>query len=134
MTGQYNGRLTIAIIDDNDDSRFIFRTFLEDRYEVIEFGDGLQAIEGMRGSLPDVVFLDISLPGVDGVEVLQRIRDDETLRKLKVIAFTAHSMMGDRERFLNHGFDAYLSKPINLRLINEIIEGVSGRPAAGASA
>jgi CheY-like chemotaxis protein len=129
-----NTRLRIAVVDDNNDSRFIFRTFLEDRYDVIEFADGQQAISGMKQSPPDIVFLDISLPGIDGLEILRRIRADETLRRLRVIAFTAHSMLGDRERFLNVGFDGYLSKPINLNLILELIEGTSRRPAAGASA
>lgn len=129
-----NKRSKIVIIDDNDDSRFIFRAFLEDRYEVIEFGDGQEAIANMKQSSPDIVFLDISLPVVDGIEILRRIREDETLRHLRVIAFTAHSMLGDRERFVNLGFDGYLSKPINLDLIVQIVEGTSRRTAASAGA
>ena len=126
-------RLRIAIIDDNDDNRLVFRTFLEDRHDVTEFADGEQAIIGMKQSLPDIVFLDISLPGVDGIETLRRIREDDTLRTLQVIAFTAHAMLGDRERFLKLGFDGYLSKPINLRIITQIVEGAR-LPASGASA
>jgi len=135
MTPQsQNKRSKIVIIDDNDDSRFIFRAFVEDRYEVIEFSDGQEAIAGMKQSPPDIVFLDISLPVFDGIEILRRIREDEALRHLRVIAFTAHSMMGDRERFLNLGFDGYLSKPINLDLMVQIVEGTSRRPAASAGA
>jgi CheY-like chemotaxis protein len=58
-----------------------------------------------------VIFLDISLPDLDGVEVLRRIRADESLRELPVVALTAHAMMGDGKRFLDVGFDDYLNKP-----------------------
>ena len=105
-------RRTIAIIDDNDDNRFIFRTYLEDRHDVVEFSDGQQAIPGIRECKPDLIFLDISLPGLDGVEILRRIRADDGLRQLPVVALTAHAMMGDEQRFLALGFDHYLSKPI----------------------
>jgi CheY-like chemotaxis protein len=73
-------RRTIAIIDDNDDNRFIFRTYLEDRHDVVEFSDGKQAITGIKECKPDLIFLDISLPDLDGVEILRRIRADDSLR------------------------------------------------------
>jgi CheY-like chemotaxis protein len=61
---------------------------------------------------PDLVLLDISLPGMDGNEILARIRADEGLRRLPVIALTAHAMAGDREKYLTAGFDDYITKPI----------------------
>jgi CheY-like chemotaxis protein len=122
--------IKIAIIDDNADSRFIFRTYLEGTYDVIEFPNGDDAIMGMKTSPPDLAFLDISLPGVDGFEILRRIRSDERLHGLPVFALTAHAMSGDRERFLKFGFDGYLSKPIlDLKTLTSIIEAAAPRSA-----
>src|SRR5262245_735253 len=94
-------RRVIAIIDDNEDNRFVFRTYFEDHYRVLEFSDGPEALVSMKSEPPDIIFLDISLPGIDGIEVLQYIRQDDRLCHLPVVAVTAHAMFGDRERFLN---------------------------------
>ena len=102
----------IAVVDDNADNRLIIRTILEDQYEIIEFSSGMEAIEGFRENKPDVVILDISLPEMDGTEILRRIRDDSDLHDLPVIALTAHAMVGDREKFLAAGFNDYVAKPI----------------------
>jgi CheY-like chemotaxis protein len=71
---------------------------------------------------PDLVLLDISLPDMDGTEILQRIRADATLSSLPVIALTAHAMTGDREKYLAAGFDDYITKPIvdETQLFNSI--------------
>jgi CheY-like chemotaxis protein len=103
---------TIAVVDDNADNRLIIRTILEDQYQVIEFSSGLEAIAGFKKTRPDVVILDISLPEMDGTEILRRIRDDKELHDLPVIALTAHAMVGDREKYLAAGFNDYVAKPI----------------------
>jgi CheY-like chemotaxis protein len=64
----------VAVVDDNADNRLIIRTILEDQYEILEFSSGIEAIQGFRKSKPDVVILDISLPEMDGTEILRRIR------------------------------------------------------------
>ena len=102
----------VAVVDDNADNRLIIRTILEDQYEIIEFSSGIEAIEGFRNNKPDVVILDISLPEMDGTEILRRIRDDSQLNDLPVIALTAHAMVGDREKYLAAGFNDYVAKPI----------------------
>jgi len=102
----------IAVVDDNADNRLIIRTILEDQYEIIEFASGIEAIEGFRENKPDVVILDISLPEMDGTEILRRIREDTELHDLPVIALTAHAMVGDREKYLAAGFNDYVAKPI----------------------
>jgi len=102
----------VAVVDDNSDNRLIIRTILEDQYEIIEFSSGLEAIEGFRKNRPAIVILDISLPEMDGTEILRRIRDDAELYDLPVIALTAHAMVGDREKYLNAGFNDYVAKPI----------------------
>jgi CheY-like chemotaxis protein len=102
----------IAVVDDNADNRLIIRTILEDQYEILEYSSGIEAIEGFRKSKPDVVILDISLPEMDGTEILRRLRDDSDLHSLPVIALTAHAMVGDREKYLAAGFNDYVAKPI----------------------
>jgi CheY-like chemotaxis protein len=102
----------IAVVDDNADNRLIIRTILEDQYDIIEYSSGIEAIEGFKKSKPDVVILDISLPEMDGTEILRRIRDDSDLHDLAVIALTAHAMVGDREKYLAAGFNDYVAKPI----------------------
>ena len=102
----------IAVVDDNADNRLIIRTILEDQYDIVEYSSGIEAIEGFRKSRPDVVILDISLPEMDGTEILRRIRDDSDLHDLPVIALTAHAMVGDREKYLSAGFNDYVAKPI----------------------
>ena len=103
---------TVAVVDDNSDNRLIIRTILEDQYEIEEFAAGTEAIQSFRQKRPDVVILDISLPEMDGTEILRLIRNDPRLRDLPVIALTAHAMVGDREKYLNAGFDDYVAKPI----------------------
>ncbi len=102
----------VAVVDDNADNRLIVRTILEDQYEIVEFSSGPEAIEGFRKTRPDVVILDISLPEMDGTEILRRIREDPDLHDLPVVALTAHAMVGDREKYLAAGFNDYVAKPI----------------------
>jgi len=102
----------VAVVDDNSDNRLIIRTILEDQYEIIEFSSGLEALEGFKHNPPEVVILDISLPEMDGTEILRRLRLDHDLQHLPVIALTAHAMVGDREKYLTAGFNDYVAKPI----------------------
>jgi CheY-like chemotaxis protein len=102
----------IAVVEDNPDNRLLVRVMLEDRYELDEYESGPDALAGLRRVLPHLVLLDISLPGMDGTEILRHIRADDALRALPVIALTAHAMAGDREKYLGLGFDDYVTKPI----------------------
>lgn len=102
----------IALVEDNADNRMLVNAILEDRYQVEEYESGAEALAGLESDPPDLVLLDISLPAMDGTEVLRRMRADERLRTLPVIALTAHAMTGDREKYLGMGFDAYVTKPI----------------------
>jgi putative two-component system response regulator len=103
---------TIAVVEDNPDNRLLVRVILEPHYTVVDYESGLAALEGLHANKPDLVLLDVSLPEMDGTEVLQRIRVDDRLRDLPVIALTAHAMAGDREKYLAAGFDEYVPKPI----------------------
>ena len=105
-------RRRIAIVEDNPDNRLLLSALLGDDHDLDEYEDGPDALAGLPGTLPDLILLDISLPGMEGPEVLRRLRADPALRKIPVIALTAHAMSGDRERFLADGFDDYVTKPI----------------------
>ncbi len=102
----------IAVIEDNPDNRLLVSALLEDQYEIMEYEDGVSALAELGGNLPDLILLDISLPGMDGSEVLRHMRADEKLKGLPVIALTAHAGSADRERFISEGFDDYVTKPI----------------------
>jgi CheY-like chemotaxis protein len=102
----------IAVVEDNADNRLLVQAILDGRYALAEFASGPAALAGLLAEPPDLVLLDISLPEMDGTEVLRRIRLDSRLQRLPVIALTAHAMAGDRERYLAAGFDDYVTKPI----------------------
>ena len=103
---------TVAVVEDNADNRLLLQAILDGLYDVVESENGVDALAGLATAPPDLVLLDISLPGMDGNEILARIRADEGLRRLPVIALTAHAMAGDREKYLAAGFDDYITKPI----------------------
>ena len=105
-------RHRLAVIEDNPDNRLLLQALLNDVYDIDEYEDGPSALTGMSAAAPALALLDISLPGMDGSEVLRRIRGTPGIDTLPVIALTAHAMSGDRERFLAEGFDGYVTKPI----------------------
>ena len=102
----------IAVVEDNADNRLLLRAILDERYEILEYETGRQALEGLDRLAPHLLLLDISLPGMDGIEILRRLRAHERLSRLPVIALTAHAIAGDREKYLSAGFDGYVTKPI----------------------
>jgi CheY-like chemotaxis protein len=122
----------IAVVEDNPDNRLLVQVILESQYQIDEYEDGFSALEGLRRQRPDLVLLDVSLPEMDGTEVLRRIRADDGLRDLPVIALTAHAMAGDREKFIGAGFDDYVTKPIvdETLLLAAIEKLINGRPTA----
>ena len=122
-------RHTIALVEDNPHNRLLVQAILDDRYEIVEYESGAEALEGVQASAPDLMLLDISLPEMDGTEVLRRMKEDPRLASIPVIALTAHAMAGDRERLLGEGFDDYVSKPIidDTVLIEAIERGLAAR-------
>ena len=102
----------IAVVDDNAVNRRLVKAMVKRLYELDEYEDGPTALAGIAQSPPELVLLDISLPGMDGVEVLRRIREEPRFAEIPVIAMTAHALVGDRERFLKEGFDDYIGKPM----------------------
>ena len=102
----------VAVIEDNPDNRMLVQALLEDRYDISEYESGVDAVARLGDDVPDLILLDISLPEMDGTEVLAWIRQQPSLKELPVIALTAHAMAGDREKYLAAGFNDYVTKPI----------------------
>jgi CheY-like chemotaxis protein len=102
----------IVVVDDNADSRLLVDAILGDDYAVRGHASGADALAAFAAQVPDLVLLDISLPGMSGVELLARMRADERLRPVPAIAFTAHAVDGARDAYLAAGFDGYVAKPI----------------------
>ncbi len=103
----------VLVVDDNEVSRELVREVLESlRVEVIEACNGQEALDKIQASMPDLVLLDLRMPSEDGFAVLRRIRRNPSLTCLRVLAFTAHAMRGDREKALDAGFDGYITKPV----------------------
>lgn len=100
-------------MEDSPDNRLLVHAILGEVYELVDYENGRDAVAGLLAAPPDLVLLDISLPLMDGNEVLAHLRaSEDPVARLPVIALTAHAMTGDRERYLAAGFDDYVSKPI----------------------
>ena len=113
--------ITILVVEDNADSRRAACAILSDAHRVIEAADGQAGVEQARAHQPDIILMDIAMPVMDGIKALQAIRADEALRHIPVIAVTASAMRGDQETILAHGFDGYLSKPIDAALLKKLV-------------
>jgi len=111
----------ILIVDDNQDSRELAAKVLRAKgYGIVEAVDGEEALR-LAADEPQLILMDISIPKIDGYEVTRRLKSDQRLRSIPVIALTAHAMKGDREKALAAGCDGYIAKPINVReLINQL--------------
>jgi CheY-like chemotaxis protein len=118
-----DGAPRIAVIEDNADNRLLIDAILGDLHALEEYASGSDALAAMAIRPPDLVLLDVSLPGMDGLAVLARMRSHAALRAVPVVAVTAHAMIGDRERYLEAGFDGYVAKPIvDEQVLIEIVE------------
>ena len=116
----------ILIVEDNDTNRKLFRIALQKaEFEVLEATDGNEGVNSARESQPDIILMDIQLPGIDGVHAFQMLQKDPETSTIPVIAATSYAMKGDEERLLSLGFIRYLAKPISpdelIRVINEIL-------------
>lgn len=104
----------ILYVEDNFQNKRLVRKILAARgFEVLEADDGLTAVELATRERPDLILMDISLPGIDGVEATRRIKTYPETAAIPIVALTANAMRGDRERFLAAGCDDYLPKPIS---------------------
>jgi two-component system cell cycle response regulator DivK len=111
------------VVEDNQDSRELVIKVLKNRgYLIIEAIDGEDALQKLTMERPDLILMDISIPKIDGYEVTKRLKDQELLKDIPIIAMTAHAMKGDREKALQAGCDGYIPKPISVRELPDQIQ------------
>lgn len=116
----------ILIVEDVELNRDLIVQLLEDDYEIITAVDGASGIETAEHERPDLVLMDLSLPVLDGWEATRRIKALPGMKKLPVLALTAHAMPGDDEKAKAAGCDGYLTKPINEDLLFEKLASFLG--------
>lgn len=113
----------ILVVEDNERNMKLVRDVLQAKgYRTLEATSGARAMELAAAHLPELVLMDIQLPDLDGVETLRRLRASVLSASIPVLALTAQAMQGDRERFLAAGFDEYLSKPVNVAELVEVVQ------------
>ena len=121
----------ILVVEDNEKNMKLFRDVLRATgYRTLEASTGRQALMLAAAHGPALVLMDIRLPDMTGVEALSRLRMDERTARMPVLALTAQAMKGDRERFIEAGFDGYLSKPVDIdELLATVARHCGGRRA-----
>ena len=107
----------ILVVEDNELNMDLLVQLLEDEYEVLTAMDGAAGIELAKRECPDLILLDLSLPVIDGWEATRRLKANDDLKHIPVIALTAHAMMGDEEKARSCGCDDYLTKPLDEDLL-----------------
>jgi two-component system, cell cycle response regulator DivK len=118
----------VLIVEDNGKNMKLVRDVLQATgYSTLEATTGEEAVELALSHAPALVLMDVQLPGIDGLEALRRLRQDEQTASIPVLAVTAQAMSGDRERFLEAGFDGYLSKPIDVAELIQVVQEHCGR-------
>ncbi len=116
----------VLVVEDDPDNLFTLKSVLEKRFTVLSAMDGEEGLRMALEEVPDLILLDIALPQMSGFTVVEKLRDDENTRDIPVIAITALSMEGDRERILNAGCDDYISKPYEIETLMNTIDKWAG--------
>ena len=112
----------LLIVDDNDESIHTLKMLLRERYDVVVAHDGKEAVDLFMLEKPDLVLMDIQMPEVNGFFAFDEIRRKSTRTDIPIIAVTAHAMPDEREEIINHGFNDYISKPIDDELLFQILD------------
>ena len=118
--------MTVLYVEDNEVNRMLFENYIlvagDDQIRYFQAREGMEGLDIARRELPDLIFLDINLPGMSGFDILHEIRNDPVLRDIKVVAVSANAMEGDAEKGLKAGFDSYLPKPFRFEQLQDILQ------------
>jgi two-component system cell cycle response regulator DivK len=117
-----DNKATVLYVEDNTENRLLVRRVLQaEGYHVLEAGSAQQALEVVLTDPPDLILMDINLPGVDGYTLTSQLKSIPSLGRIPIIALTANVMKGDRERTLEAGCDGYIQKPIDVDTLHHQI-------------
>ena len=106
----------ILVVEDNDMNMQLVEFLLEEGgYDIVKATSGEEALAITREAAPDLILMDIHLPGMDGLSVVRAMKADTRTARVPILALTAHAMRGDKDRFLEAGCDGYISKPIDVK-------------------
>ena len=115
----------ILVVEDNDMNMQLVEFLLEEGgYDIVKAASGEEALAITRNGAqaPDLILMDIHLPGMDGLSVVREMKSDARTSRIPILALTAHAMRGDKDRFLEAGCDGYISKPIDVKTFISSIE------------
>jgi CheY-like chemotaxis protein len=116
---------TVLVVEDNDMNMQLVEYLLEEGgYNIVKACSGEEALSITREASvpPDLILMDIHLPGMDGLSVVREMKSDGRTHSIPILALTAHAMRGDKDRFLEAGCDGYISKPIDVKTFLSSIE------------
>jgi len=126
-------RPRVLVVDDNAlNIELVDFVLKAGGFAVDSAANALQALERIHHSRPDLILMDIQMPGIDGLDLTRRLKADPATAAIVVIAFTAYAMKGDEERMRAAGCDGYLSKPIDVASFAGTVRAHLAAPAAGA--
>jgi len=121
-------RVVILVVEDNPANRMLIEAVLQaDGYRVNTARTAPEALASIQADRPDLILMDIQLPGQDGLSLTRQLKSDPAQAGIPVVAMTAHAMTADRQRSLDAGCVGYIAKPFDTRLIGSQIEGFLGR-------
>ena len=113
----------VMVVEDNEKNRKLMRVILKAKgYNVVEAATGEEAIGILKNQKPDIILMDIQLPGIDGLTLIKQIKADTSTKDVPILAVTAYAMKGDEQKIMAAGADGYLSKPINTQELPAIVE------------
>ncbi|OOP57508.1 MAG: two-component system response regulator [Candidatus Brocadia carolinensis] len=113
----------VMVVEDNEKNRKLVRVVLKAKgYNVIEATTGEEALNLLKNQKPNIILMDIQLPGIDGLTLIKQIKADSVTKEIPIIAVTAYAMKGDEQKILDTGCEAYMSKPINTQELPLVIE------------
>jgi len=117
-----NDQRNILVVDDDEINRMVVRVLMERRnYRVIEAASGPEALDLIKGETLDIVLMDLSMPGMDGLETTRRIRSDDAGSQLPVVALTAHTSHKEQQMCLAAGMNAVLRKPFDSEQVDRLL-------------
>src|SRR3989304_65820 len=113
----------VMVVEDNEKNRKLMRVVLKAKgYNIIEASTGEEALNLLKNQKPDIILMDIQLPGIDGITLIKQVKGDITTKDIPIIGVYGYAMKGDAQKILETGCDAYVSKPINTQELPLIVE------------